>query len=194
MSKKPSSNSNDGGLVGVTQAMPSRGKLNKKGSMEKHFNFFLKEHWKSTSLTSFESLRPCDVSIELVDTFATYLSAHARRGCKSDGELLSYNTVDQYLSTFKTCLVSKFFYEKDANLVVNDNTKMSQLRQAMCQHKLRLLRQEGREIMTSTDAATDEDVDTFFLLCFWEGSNESAEFLHLMMSCIANCGRGSEVS
>ena len=182
----------DGYIGAITNAPKSHSKQSKKCSMENHFNYFVKHYWRQTGVTTFAELTPQNLSVELVDNFVNYLASLARKNCKPDGELLAFGSVDQYLSSFKTNLVEKFFHE-NTNLIVNNSEKMSLLRKRMLEKKIQLCREEGKQIMSSLEAASDEDIDTFFLLCFLEGTEESAEFLHLMMSCIANCGRGSEV-
>ena len=181
----------------ITNAPLSKSKQTKSCSMKGHFNYFLMHFWskhnKSDKIVSkFDDLEVEDVTIDIVDNFVNYLASHARKGFKADGPLLKFGTIDQYLSSFKMSLVRKFF-KNESELIVNNQAKMSLLRSTMLQKKIQQCRRDGIEIMSSLETASETDVDTFFLLCFWEGTYESAEFLHLMMSCIANCGRGSEV-
>ena len=182
----------------ITNAPSSNAAARKKCSMRLHFDYFLQHYWAKTykgekKLENFDDLKVDDVTVRLADNFVNYLAFHSRKHCKPDAELLMYNTIDQYLSAFKMNLVKKFF-EEEKDLIVNNSAKMALLRKTMLEIKIKQCRKNGSNIMTSLETASKSDIDSFFVLCFWEGTDESAEFLHLMMSCISNCGRGSEVS
>ena len=182
----------------ITSAPASWSTANKQGSMKAHFKHFVLHHWvkqvQELTFHTFDELMEEDVTVTLVDNFVNYLCGHARHGCKKDGDPLKCGTADQYLSSFKGAVNFKFFKRRtNCYLVTKDDQAMGILRKAMLQKKRRLCRSDGVEITKSLETATDSDLDAFFQLCFWKGTNDSAEFLHLMMCCIANCGRGSEV-
>ena len=163
----------------ITQAPKSKGAESKKCSMQTHFNYFVFHHWNKrddNNCPLFNKLTQEHVTVNLVDNFVNYLSSIARKFCKPDSPLLVYGSIDQYLSSFKNNLIKKFF-DDDSNkrLVINDEGKMSLLRRTMLQIKMTQCRKDGISVMKSLETASEEDIDAFFQLCFWQGTDESAE-------------------
>ena len=182
----------------ISKAPTTLSRQKKQCSMGNHFkyffeNYYMKDNKEIKHAKTFPTLKEEDVTIHMVDSFAGYLANNARDRMRPDGPKLSYGTVDGYFSIFKTTLGDKYMDDPKAVPVVRNEALMTRMRKRMLDVKLQESRLGGKPLVVPMEAATEQDMDAFFLLCFYKGSAESAEFLHLLMSCITNCGRGSEV-
>lgn len=138
--------------------------------METHCNHFLKTFKPGKKL---HDLLYEDITEELVGSYATYLSKHATKYCKADGELLMWNSIAGYFSAFKTFVVKKFRNKPVPHSLSEIQMKM--MTTEMRSKKIKMCNSNNDSWVNPHAMASDEDNKALGALCYWDGTTKSAE-------------------
>jgi len=168
----------------------------KQSSAIKHFQFFLTNHYQGTDGVVNPPLTAQDLKIEhitndVVGTFCTYLSKEARCECKPPpSPRLAWLTIQGYFSAFKSHYIRKFKCVPESL----SNELTSRYSRAMLSNKTEIVVREGSALYSKKEVASEEEIEGFSAICYWNDDVCSSEYNHLVRSCINNCGRGSEIA
>ena len=178
----------------------SEGTSTKKGlkSVEKHFDHFYKEVFlkkqefssKRTELT-FKNITYNKISDELIGHFANYLTVATKLDGKNEKDTLSYPTISQYFSAMKQHLLFRFSSEKTP--ISFQDSKFKHYKDEMRKIKVWEALSKNKPLFGEFLGATCDDAKALAATILWGGNTLDAEFLALFLTCITNCGRGSEV-
>ena len=129
----------------------------------------------------------------MMETFATYLTKYAiqQGNMKSKKLLLGGSSAYGYYSCFRNMLIDSFKTEDIPYLKSNHHKTL--LRKIVAV-KTDYCRKHKKQFSQKTEPATEKEIEAFKTSCFWDGSLDCAEYVHLLTQMITNCGRGSEVS
>ena len=152
-------------------------------------NTFLKDFKPGKEL---DDLLYEDITEQLVGSFATYLSKHATKYCKPNGDLLMWNSIAGYFSAFKTFIIKKFRDKPIPHALGDAHMKM--MTTEMRSKKIEICNSNNDAWVNPHEMVSDDDNKALGALCYWDGSSKSAEYYHLYRSMVNNAGRGSEIS
>jgi len=174
----------------------------------KHLNIFLKDYLvqvKATKVADAAELPysgfECNPPFEskdafwddLMGCFFDYLALHAYVGGKSEKGRLSYSSATGYASSIKSFYTNKFRKLGPELRVFTESCWRCLRNKLLTAYKKHALA-GGKSILTPHITSTVEDRRALAIGCFWSGSTDLAEFLHLNNAKFHLCGRGSEVS
>ena len=134
-----------------------------------------------------------DITDDLVGKFLNYLvSAKSfKKGAEND-EMISYQSMSNYASSFKNQLLRKFSSESIPHPIRDDVYK--KYTNTMRLLKIKQSNALDKPLFGAYKAATDDDFQAVAAITYWSNEQNDAEFLFLINSMVTNCGRGSEVS
>ena len=176
----------------------SRGKSsgNNDSATKKHFTKFYTEVFYPNNRSlredvTLDNIEVNEITDALVGNFATYLCEASCLTKKNSS--LSLLSVSVYMSSLKTSLLTKFSGEEHApRCFAPEMWKLylSRIRKVKIKHAIK----DNVPLFREYDAATDDDMKALAAVVYWDGCGGlNSEFLYLFLTCVGNCGRGSEV-
>lgn len=118
---------------------------------------------------------------------------HARNGCDPEAGRFKQGTASQYCSSVRGYFNNKF-RDEDPITVLHDDKQWSKLMTKLRGKCREANRASGKPTVEGNESSTREDREWLATGCLWDGSAETAEFLHLLNTSYHCSGRGSEVS
>ncbi|KAG7365133.1 hypothetical protein IV203_038336 [Nitzschia inconspicua] len=174
-----------------------------------HFNYFLKTYCVQIGVDVVEAVsipygglgtgrNPSNkVVFEfwdlMIGAFVTYMEKHANIACDPEAGRLKQSTASQYCSSVRGYFNNKF-RNKDPIPILYDDKQWSKLMSKLRGKYREANRASGKPTVEGNESSTREDREWLATGCLWDGSVETAEFLHLLNTTYHCSGRGSEVS
>jgi len=188
-----------------TQSASSQSKLNQAF---KHLDFFLSEYLPQVGCdqTIYGRLLPyrgieCNPTFETADAFwddlfgrfFEYLATSAYVGRNPKNGRIAYSSATGYASSLKAYFCNNF-RKLGPELSVFSQSRWRVLRNKLLLAYKDQAQESGKALSTSHVTSSQKDRQALAVGCFWSGSSELAEFLHLNNAKFHMCGRGSEVA
>lgn len=130
---------------------------------------------------------------EMIGNFFSYLHKDAYKHCDPDKDQISYETATGYASSIKVFFINKF-RTCGPELNVFGTTKWRELRNKLLAQFKEESKSTGKTLVNGHEASEDTDRNAIAIGCYWLGTVEAAEFLHLNNTMMQCSGRGTEVS
>jgi hypothetical protein len=131
----------------------------------------------------------------MIGNFFSYLHKDAcKYGDPAKGRV-SYETATGYASSVKVYYIDKFRNcGPELNVFSSTSTKWRELRYKLLAQSKEETKRTGKALVNGHEASEDSDCDAIAIGCYWLGTVEAAEFLHLNNTMMQCSGRGTEVS
>lgn len=130
---------------------------------------------------------------DMIGNFFSYLHKDAYKYGDPDKGRISYETATGYASSVKVYFIDQFRH-CGPELTVFSSTKWRELRNKLLAQFKEETKSTGKALVNGHEASEDSDRDAIAIGCYWLGSVEAAEFLHLNNTMMQCSGRGTEVS
>jgi hypothetical protein len=174
----------------------------------KHLDFFLAGYLEkikspiinSRHLTYYGGVKTSGTSEEanewwdnMIGNLFSYLYKDAYKYGDPDKDRISYETATGYASSIKVFYTNKF-RTCGPELNVFGPTKWRELRNKLLAQFKEENKSTGKTLVNGHEASEDTDRNAIAIGCYWLGTPEAAEFLHLNNTMMQCSGRGTEVS
>ena len=179
---------------------------NKERLALNHFDYFLKGHCVQIGIDIVEADSipyrgiPRKSSNKLlfefwdlmIGAFVTYRGNHARCECNPEKPRLKRGTAQQHCSSVRSFFNNKF--RNEADIPVLQDKQWSKLMTKLRGKYRESNRASGKPAVEGIESSTREDREWLATGCLWDGTAETAEFLHLLNTSYHCSARGLEVS
>jgi hypothetical protein len=129
---------------------------------------------------------------DMIGNFFSYLHNDAYKYGDPDKGRISYETATGYASSVKVYFTHSFRHCPE--LTVFGSTKWRELRNKLLAQFKEETKTTGKALVNGHEASEDSDRDAIAIGCYWLGTVEAAEFLHLNNTMMQCSGRSTEVS
>jgi hypothetical protein len=129
----------------------------------------------------------------MIGSFFSYLYKDAYKYGDPDKGRVSYETATGYASSVKVFYTTQFC-NSGPEFNVLGTTKWRQLRNKLLSQFKEETKSTGKALVNGHEALEDSDRNAIAIGCYWLGTVEAAEFLHLNNTMMQCSGRGTEVS
>ena len=129
----------------------------------------------------------------MIGSFFSYLRKDAYKCGDPDKGRGSYETATGYASSVKIYYTTKF-RNSGPELNVFGTTKWRELQNRLLSQFKEETKSTGTALVNGHEASEDSDRNAIAIGCYWLGTVEAAEFLHLNNTMMQCSGRGTEVS
>lgn len=129
----------------------------------------------------------------MIGSFFSYLHKDAYKYGDPDKGRFSYETATGYASSVKIYYTTKF-RNSGPEFNVFGTTKWRELRNKLLSQFKEETKSTGKALVNGHEASEDSDRNAIAIGCYWLGTVEAAEFLHLNNTMMQCSGRGTEVS
>ena len=130
---------------------------------------------------------------DMIGFFFSYLHKDAYKYGDPEKGRIGYETATGYASSVKVFYTNKF-RSCGPELNVFSPTKWRELRNKLLAQSKEETKRTGKALVNGHEASEDSDRNAIAIGCYWLGTVEAAEFLHLNNSMMHCSGRGTEVS
>ena len=130
---------------------------------------------------------------DMIGHFFNYLHKDAYKYGDPEKGRVMYETATGYASSVKVYYGDKF-RNCGPELNVFSPTKWRELRNKLLAQSKEETKRTGKALVNGHEASEDSDRNAIAIGCYWLGTVEAAEFLHLNNSMMHCSGRGTEVS
>jgi hypothetical protein len=130
---------------------------------------------------------------DMIGNFFGYLCQNAYNRRDPDKGQIEYESATGYASRVKAYYTHQFRH-CGPELAVFSSTKWRVLRNKLLVHFTEVKRTTGKALVNGHEASEDSDRGAIAIGCYWLGTPEAAEFLHLNNTMFMLSGRGTEVS
>ena len=129
----------------------------------------------------------------MIGHFFSYLHKDAYKYGDPDKDRISYETATGYASSVKVYYIDKLS-TCGPEFNVFGVTKWRVLRNRLLAQFKEETKSTGKSLVNGHQDSEDTDRDAIAIGCYWLGTVEAAEFLHLNNTMLQCSGRGTEVS
>jgi hypothetical protein len=130
---------------------------------------------------------------DMIGSFFSYLYKDAYKYGDPDKGRVSYKTATGYASSVKVFYTTQF-RNSGPEFNVFGTTKWRELRNKLLSQFKEETKSTGKALVNGHEASEDSDRNAIAIGCYWLGTVEAAEFLHLNNTMMQCSGRGTEVS
>jgi hypothetical protein len=130
---------------------------------------------------------------DMIGSFFSYLHKDAYKYGDPEKGRVSYETATGYASSVKVYFTNKFRHI-GPEFNVFGTTKWRVLRNKLLSQFKESTKCTGKALVNGHESSEDSDRNAIAIGCYWLGTVEAAEFLHLNNTMMQCSGRGTEVS